>query len=176
MTDTSDRKNRPNSSFVKRALFVSVKLHPAVWFSTDTFNTLSLTGACFAFSAAVTAVPCSQTRGMIGTLVNIRRGGRSPPLIMVALVTCILLFGFNYWVSSSRNVELQVCFVWFLTECEGYLLKNRTKHFSVFPFMLSNFSMNENMMKSDSVSQAVDVCVGLETQQLCLHCIVSHRL
>ncbi|GAA6106804.1 Golgi membrane protein 1 [Tachysurus ichikawai] len=44
---------------------------------------------------------------MIGTLVNIRRGGRSPPLIMVALVTCILLFGFNYWVSSSRNVELQ---------------------------------------------------------------------
>ncbi|XP_060737491.1 Golgi membrane protein 1 [Tachysurus vachellii] len=44
---------------------------------------------------------------MIGTLVNIRRGGRSPPLIMVALVACILLFGFNYWISSSRNVELQ---------------------------------------------------------------------
>ncbi|XP_027022737.1 Golgi membrane protein 1 [Tachysurus fulvidraco] len=44
---------------------------------------------------------------MIGTLVNIRRGGRSPPLIMVALAACILLFGFNYWVSSSRNVALQ---------------------------------------------------------------------
>ncbi|XP_058246761.1 Golgi membrane protein 1 isoform X2 [Hemibagrus wyckioides] len=44
---------------------------------------------------------------MMGALVNVRRGGRSPPLLMVALVACILLFGFNYWVSSSRNVELQ---------------------------------------------------------------------
>ncbi|KAG7332127.1 hypothetical protein KOW79_003961 [Hemibagrus wyckioides] len=43
----------------------------------------------------------------MGALVNVRRGGRSPPLLMVALVACILLFGFNYWVSSSRNVELQ---------------------------------------------------------------------
>ncbi|XP_053480386.1 Golgi membrane protein 1 isoform X2 [Ictalurus furcatus] len=44
---------------------------------------------------------------MIGALVNVRRGARSPPLLTVTLVACILLFGFNYWVSSSRNVELQ---------------------------------------------------------------------
>ncbi|XP_060787382.1 Golgi membrane protein 1 isoform X2 [Neoarius graeffei] len=44
---------------------------------------------------------------MMGALVNVRRGSRSPPLLVVALVSCIILFGFNYWVSSSRNVELQ---------------------------------------------------------------------
>ncbi|KAI5622031.1 Golgi membrane protein 1, partial [Silurus asotus] len=44
---------------------------------------------------------------MMGSLVNVRRGGRAPPLFLVALVACILLLGFNYWVSSSKNVELQ---------------------------------------------------------------------
>ncbi|XP_077379080.1 Golgi membrane protein 1 isoform X2 [Festucalex cinctus] len=43
----------------------------------------------------------------MGGLVNGRRGGRSPPLLIGALVACILLLGFNYWVSSSRNLELQ---------------------------------------------------------------------
>ncbi|KAF7694989.1 Golgi membrane protein 1 isoform X2 [Silurus meridionalis] len=44
---------------------------------------------------------------MMGSLVNVRRGGRAPPLFLVALIACILLLGFNYWVSSSKNVELQ---------------------------------------------------------------------
>ncbi|XP_037114145.1 Golgi membrane protein 1 isoform X2 [Syngnathus acus] len=43
----------------------------------------------------------------MGGLVNGRRGGRAPPLMIGALVACILLLGFNYWVSSSRNLELQ---------------------------------------------------------------------
>ncbi|XP_057687976.1 Golgi membrane protein 1 isoform X2 [Corythoichthys intestinalis] len=43
----------------------------------------------------------------MGGLVNGWRGGRSPPLIICALVACILLLGFNYWVSGSRNLELQ---------------------------------------------------------------------
>ncbi|XP_044051855.1 Golgi membrane protein 1 isoform X2 [Siniperca chuatsi] len=43
----------------------------------------------------------------MGGLVNGRRGGRSPPLMIGALVACILVLGFNYWVSSSRNLELQ---------------------------------------------------------------------
>ena len=47
--------------------------------------------------------------GMMGALVNGRRGGRSPSLLMAALIACVLLLGFNYWVSNSRNVELQVC-------------------------------------------------------------------
>lgn len=38
---------------------------------------------------------------------NGRRGGRSPPLMIGALIACILVLGFNYWVSSSRNLELQ---------------------------------------------------------------------
>lgn len=76
--------------------------------------------------------PCSQTRRMMGALVNVRRGGRSPPLLMVALVACILLFGFNYWVSSSRNVELQVSLICFLTyECEGAYEENVLKKFSI---------------------------------------------
>ncbi|XP_068594439.1 Golgi membrane protein 1 [Brachionichthys hirsutus] len=43
----------------------------------------------------------------MGGLGNGRRGGRSPPLMIGALIACILLLGFNYWVSSSRNLELQ---------------------------------------------------------------------
>ncbi|XDV48483.1 hypothetical protein PO909_017888 [Leuciscus waleckii] len=44
---------------------------------------------------------------MMGALGNGRRGGRSSSLLLVALISCILLLGFNYWVSNSRNVELQ---------------------------------------------------------------------
>ncbi|KAK5932442.1 hypothetical protein CgunFtcFv8_004144 [Champsocephalus gunnari] len=43
----------------------------------------------------------------MGGLGNVRRGGRSPPLMIGALIACILVLGFNYWVSSSRNVELE---------------------------------------------------------------------
>ncbi|XP_056137706.1 Golgi membrane protein 1 isoform X1 [Lampris incognitus] len=43
---------------------------------------------------------------MVG-LGNSRRSGRSPPLMIGALIACILVLGFNYWVSSSRNLELQ---------------------------------------------------------------------
>ncbi|KAJ0067957.1 hypothetical protein NL108_012672 [Boleophthalmus pectinirostris] len=43
----------------------------------------------------------------MGGLGNGRRGGRSPPLLIAALIACILVLGFNYWVSSSRNLELQ---------------------------------------------------------------------
>ncbi|KAF7659262.1 hypothetical protein LDENG_00000980 [Lucifuga dentata] len=45
--------------------------------------------------------------GGMGGLGNGRRGGRLPPLMIGALIACILVLGFNYWVSSSRNVELQ---------------------------------------------------------------------
>ncbi|MEQ2267769.1 hypothetical protein XENORESO_010197 [Xenotaenia resolanae] len=43
----------------------------------------------------------------MGGLGNGRRGGRAPPLMVAALIACILVLGFNYWVSSSRNLELQ---------------------------------------------------------------------
>ncbi|CAL8346163.1 unnamed protein product [Lota lota] len=43
----------------------------------------------------------------MGGLGNGRRGGRSPPLMIGALIACIIVLGFNYWVSSSRNLELQ---------------------------------------------------------------------
>ncbi|KAJ8285433.1 hypothetical protein GJAV_G00026740 [Gymnothorax javanicus] len=43
----------------------------------------------------------------MGGLGNGRRGGRAPPLLIGALIACILVLGFNYWVSSSRNLELQ---------------------------------------------------------------------
>ncbi|XP_029961541.1 Golgi membrane protein 1 isoform X2 [Salarias fasciatus] len=43
----------------------------------------------------------------MGGLGNGRRVGRSPSLMIAALVACILVLGFNYWVSSSRNLELQ---------------------------------------------------------------------
>ncbi|KAL0979685.1 hypothetical protein UPYG_G00188230 [Umbra pygmaea] len=43
----------------------------------------------------------------MGGLGNGRRGVRSPPLLIGALIACILVLGFNYWVSNSRNLELQ---------------------------------------------------------------------
>ncbi|NXA09391.1 GOLM1 protein, partial [Sapayoa aenigma] len=32
---------------------------------------------------------------------------KSPPLLMAALVACIIVLGFNYWIASSRSMELQ---------------------------------------------------------------------
>ncbi|TRY99460.1 hypothetical protein DNTS_023000, partial [Danionella cerebrum] len=46
-------------------------------------------------------------KSMMVALGNSRRGGRSPSLLMAALIISILLLGFNYWVSSSRNIQLQ---------------------------------------------------------------------
>ncbi|KPP79495.1 hypothetical protein Z043_100924 [Scleropages formosus] len=43
----------------------------------------------------------------MGALGNSRRGGRTPPLLIGALIACIIVLGFNYWVSNSRNAELQ---------------------------------------------------------------------
>uniref|UniRef100_A0A8C6QTJ9 Golgi membrane protein 1 n=1 Tax=Nannospalax galili TaxID=1026970 RepID=A0A8C6QTJ9_NANGA len=41
-------------------------------------------------------------------LGNGRRSMKSPPLILAALVACIIVLGFNYWIASSRSVELQM--------------------------------------------------------------------
>ncbi|XP_037979981.1 Golgi membrane protein 1 isoform X2 [Motacilla alba alba] len=43
---------------------------------------------------------------MVG-LGNSCRGMKSPPLLMAALVACIIVLGFNYWVASSRSMDLQ---------------------------------------------------------------------
>ncbi|XP_037536291.1 Golgi membrane protein 1 isoform X2 [Nematolebias whitei] len=59
----------------------------------------------------------------MGGLGNGRRGGRSPPLIISALIACILVLGFNYWVSSSRNLELQTK----LYELEGQVRRGATE-------------------------------------------------
>ncbi|XP_063311052.1 Golgi membrane protein 1 [Pelobates fuscus] len=36
-----------------------------------------------------------------------RRGMKSPPLLIAVLLSCILVLGINYWMTSSRCVELQ---------------------------------------------------------------------
>ncbi|XP_061875149.1 Golgi membrane protein 1 [Colius striatus] len=38
---------------------------------------------------------------------NSCRGMKSPPLLVAALVACIIVLGFNYWIASSRSVDLQ---------------------------------------------------------------------
>ncbi|XP_015274770.1 PREDICTED: Golgi membrane protein 1 [Gekko japonicus] len=43
---------------------------------------------------------------MVG-LGNGRRGMKSPPLLVAALVACIIVLGFNYWIASCRNIDLQ---------------------------------------------------------------------
>ncbi|NXF46906.1 GOLM1 protein, partial [Oceanites oceanicus] len=32
---------------------------------------------------------------------------KSPPLLVAALVACVIVLGFNYWIASSRSVDLQ---------------------------------------------------------------------
>ncbi|NWT04762.1 GOLM1 protein, partial [Mionectes macconnelli] len=32
---------------------------------------------------------------------------KTPPLLMVALVACVIILGFNYWIASSRSMDLQ---------------------------------------------------------------------
>uniref|UniRef100_A0A8D1QHM1 Golgi membrane protein 1 n=3 Tax=Sus scrofa TaxID=9823 RepID=A0A8D1QHM1_PIG len=48
-------------------------------------------------------------------LGNGRRSMKSPPLVLAALVACIIVLGFNYWIASSRSVDLQTRIV----ELEG---------------------------------------------------------
>ncbi|XP_004381373.1 Golgi membrane protein 1 [Trichechus manatus latirostris] len=48
-------------------------------------------------------------------LGNGRRSMKSPPLLLAALVACIIVLGFNYWIASSRSVDLQTR----ITELEG---------------------------------------------------------
>ncbi|XP_020822611.1 Golgi membrane protein 1 [Phascolarctos cinereus] len=40
-------------------------------------------------------------------LGNGRRGMKSPPLLVAALLACVIVLGFNYWIASSRSVNLQ---------------------------------------------------------------------
>ena len=41
-------------------------------------------------------------------LGNGRRTMKSPPFVLAALVACNIVLGFNYWIASSRSVDLQV--------------------------------------------------------------------
>ncbi|XP_053824812.1 Golgi membrane protein 1 isoform X1 [Vidua chalybeata] len=43
---------------------------------------------------------------MVG-LGNSCRGMKSSPLLMAVLMACIIVLGFNYWVASSRSMDLQ---------------------------------------------------------------------
>lgn len=40
-------------------------------------------------------------------LGNGRRSMKSPPLLLAALVACVVVLGFNYWIASSRSADLQ---------------------------------------------------------------------
>ncbi|KAM4707961.1 Golgi membrane protein 1 [Discoglossus pictus] len=40
-------------------------------------------------------------------LGNSRRGMKSPPLVIAVLLACVFVLGINYWITSSRCVELQ---------------------------------------------------------------------
>ncbi|XP_015229835.1 PREDICTED: Golgi membrane protein 1 isoform X2 [Cyprinodon variegatus] len=59
----------------------------------------------------------------MGGLGNGRRGGRAPSLMVAALIACVLVLGFNYWVSSSHTLELQTR----LNELEGQLRRGEAE-------------------------------------------------
>ncbi|EPY78957.1 hypothetical protein CB1_000978003 [Camelus ferus] len=55
--------------------------------------------------AAVASI-LSPAFEMMG-LGNGRRSMKSPPLLLAALVACVIVLGFNYWIASSRSMDLQ---------------------------------------------------------------------
>ena len=36
-----------------------------------------------------------------------RGGGRTPPVILIGLLVMLVILGFNYWLVSSQNADLQ---------------------------------------------------------------------
>lgn len=36
-----------------------------------------------------------------------RGGGRAPPVILIGLLVMLVILGFNYWLLSSQNADLQ---------------------------------------------------------------------
>ncbi|RMC19127.1 hypothetical protein DUI87_03731 [Hirundo rustica rustica] len=60
---------------------------------------------CWVFILAVVLRICYFLE-MVG-LGNSCRGMKSPPLLMAALVACIIVLGFNYWIANSRSMDLQ---------------------------------------------------------------------
>ncbi|KAJ8005974.1 hypothetical protein DPEC_G00123460 [Dallia pectoralis] len=60
----------------------------------------------------------------MGGLGNGRRGGRSPPLMIGALIAFVLVLGFNYWLSNSRNLELQTK----LDDLEAQMRRSLSEH------------------------------------------------
>lgn len=65
------------------------------------------TEACVSVLTRQVLSPALEMMG----LGNGRRSMKSPPLVLAALVACIIVLGFNYWIASSRSVDLQV-FSW----------------------------------------------------------------
>lgn len=59
---------------------------------------------------------------MLG-LGNGRRGMKSPPLLVAVLLACVLVLGINYWISSSRSIELQAILIKNLTHKDQLLSK-----------------------------------------------------
>ncbi|XP_050185729.1 Golgi membrane protein 1 isoform X3 [Myiozetetes cayanensis] len=55
------------------------------------------------------------------------RGMKSPPLLMAALVACIIVLGFNYWIASSRSMDLQAILLSNIT-VNDRLIQNLREH------------------------------------------------
>ncbi|XP_045154552.1 Golgi membrane protein 1 isoform X3 [Echinops telfairi] len=54
-------------------------------------------------------------------LGNGRRSMKSPPLMLAALVACIIVLGFNYWIASSRSMDLKAVLVNNITTGERFI-------------------------------------------------------
>nr|KAF6366422.1 hypothetical protein mPipKuh1_009841 [Pipistrellus kuhlii] len=54
--------------------------------------------------------PRPEILGLAWEMMGLGNGHRtmkSPPFVLAALVACIIVLGFNYWMASSRSVDLQ---------------------------------------------------------------------
>lgn len=96
---------------------------------------------------------------MVG-LGNSCRGMKSPPLLVAALLACIIVLGFNYWIASSRSVDLQVTFLLLcISSCTCVFNKHSAQQEGCFPCMwwARSFSLSSEFSQ---ISQLLLVSSG----------------
>ncbi|NWU15315.1 GOLM1 protein, partial [Cephalopterus ornatus] len=81
---------------------------------------------------------------------------KSPPLLMAALVACIIVLGFNYWIASSRSMDLQGQ----VTDLEGKVRRAAAERGAV------ELKKNEFQGELEKQRQQIDKIQSLHSSQM----------
>ncbi|XP_053323285.1 Golgi membrane protein 1 isoform X2 [Spea bombifrons] len=85
-----------------------------------------------------------------------RRGMKSPPLLIAVLLACVFVLGINYWITSSRCVELQSR----VLELEGRMRRAAAERGAV------EMKKNEFQEKLEKQKEQIDTIQSLHSSQM----------